>query len=231
LPGLRALRASYDICAAAPSFVTPLEPFPARPNDSEEPLVANLDCLRAGLRILALRALGNLDAAEEAVQETLVRAVDALRNERLVDPTKLAAYVAGIARHVCSHMRRDEKHIVSLDVLPVESGIGAAADPLEALISAAETARLRAAFGSLSGTDQHVLRLCFYENQSPAEVATALREPAERVRKRKSRALERLRRAYIGGTVSHETDRSGTDRQAGGERTMAPTVREEPEQP
>ncbi len=195
------------------------------------PLVANLDCLRAGLRILALRALGNLDAAEEAVQETLVRAVDALRNERLGDPTKLAAYVAGIARHVCSHMRRDEKHIVSLDLLPAEASSGAAADPLEALISAAETARLRAAFGSLSGTDRHVLRLCFYENQSPAEVAMALREPAERVRKRKSRALDRLRRAYLGGAEGHDGDRSGTDRQTDSGQAMAPMKREELKQP
>jgi RNA polymerase sigma factor (sigma-70 family) len=75
---------------------------------------------------------------------------------------------------------------------------------LDALISAAETDRVRVALGALSPADQHLLRLCFHEDRTPAEVAAMLREPADRVRKRKSRALERLRRAFLGDADGHD---------------------------
>ena len=204
-------KGTFYVCAPAPPLVTPPEPVSSRPDAAPAPDTADLDGLRGGLRILALRALGNTEAAEEAVQETLARAVGALREGRLSDRTKLAAYVAGIARHVFSHARRDEKKTVSLDDLPAASGPAVFADPLESLITAAETERLRRAFRSLSATDQRLLRLCYYEDRTPAEAAAALGQPAERVRKRKSRALERLRRAFLGETAGHESDAFATD--------------------
>jgi RNA polymerase sigma factor (sigma-70 family) len=203
--------------------VTPPERSSA-PIESVAAAAVELHCLRDGLRILALRALRDADAAEEAVQETMARAVQALRDGRLSDPAKLGAYVAGIARHVFSHARRDQKATVSLEVMPPETGVAAGPDPLEALITAAETDRLRRAFGALSGEDQRLLRLCFYENRSPSEVAAALGEPAERVRKRKSRALDRLRRAFLGEEPGHGVGNSGTTGQEapGGKKEREP---------
>ena len=65
-----------------------------------KPELEAVEQLRLGLRIMALRALGDPEAAEEAVQETLVRALEALREGRPRDPEKLGAFVRGIARHV-----------------------------------------------------------------------------------------------------------------------------------
>lgn len=183
------------------------------------PESVDLERLRSGLQIIALRALGDPDAAEEAVQETLARAVIALDEGRLDDPAKLGAYVAGIARHVCSHIRRDRKPTLSL-----EGADGSAAqlnepelvvhsNALETLISAAEEQRLRAAFGTLPPGDQRLLRLCFHEDRTPAEIADALGEPPERVRKRKSRALDRLRRAFL-GAAGHDDESDGTGKVA-----------------
>jgi RNA polymerase sigma factor (sigma-70 family) len=183
------------------------------------PQAADLERLRGGLRIIALRALGDPDAADEAVQETLSRAIIALADQRLADPTKLAAYVAGIARHVCAHILRDRKNTVSLDdsetaaIAGGDSRLAIHSDPLEALISAAESERLRVAFAALSRDDQQLLRLCFHDDRTPAEVAATLAEPADRVRKRKSRALERLRRAFLGDTDGHDDSPSGTRQQ------------------
>lgn len=182
------------------------------------PVAADLDRLRDGLRIIALRALGDPDAAEEAVQETLVRALAALSEGRLDDAAKLPAYVAGIARHVCLHWLRDRKDTVPLDQSDSPTALGNAPqlqthfDPLEALISAADSDRLRVAFGALPPADQQLLRLCFHENQSPGEVAAKLGEPADRVRKRKERALDRLRRAFLGD--SHDALAGGTNKVA-----------------
>ena len=44
----------------------------------------------------------------------------------------------------------------------------------------------------LSATDQEILHLSFFEGLSPAEITDHLNEPAERIRKRKSRARLRL---------------------------------------
>ncbi len=50
-----------------------------------------LEQLRAGLVMMALRALRETEAAEEAAQETLARAVQALREGRLEDREKHGA--------------------------------------------------------------------------------------------------------------------------------------------
>jgi RNA polymerase sigma factor (sigma-70 family) len=180
------------------------------------PSAADLERLRGGLRIIALRALGDLDAADEAVQEALSRAVVALAEKRLDDPAKLPSYVAGIVRHVCSHLLRDRKDTLSIEgdvagSLGVHPQLQTQGNPLESLISAAESKRLEAAFRVLSADDQKLLRLCFHEGRSPAEVATMMGEPGDRVRKRKERALDRLRHAFLGAdTPSHDDATGGT---------------------
>ena len=205
--------------ASPPHIVTVSKPAPSSAGLAAS-LTTDLEKLRPGLRIIALRALGDIDLADEAVQETLARAVTALAEGRLEDPAKLPAYISGILRHVCAHIVRDRKQTV-----PIEDESQAAApqlqttfDPLEALISAAELDRLRVAFGALTPEDQQLLRMCFHEGRTPAEVASALGEPAERVRKRKSRALERLRRAF------RDPDSPGHDARHPGNDTVAPLL-------
>ena len=155
-----------------------------------------LEHLRPGLELLALRALGSLDASREAVQETLTRAVVALANGRPSDPEKLPAFVAGIARHVIVDAVRAQRRVVPLDTLPAGDHPTSEADALTALVSAAERTRVREALAQLAAPDRELLRLCYFEGLTPNEIAGRLGEPADRVRKRKSRALERLRQAF-----------------------------------
>jgi RNA polymerase sigma factor (sigma-70 family) len=183
--------------------VTVTDPTARNRGSQAPPLAADLEALRGGLRIVALRALGEADAADEAVQETIARAVAALAEGRLEDPAKLPAYVAGIARHVCAHLIRDRKPTLSLEREPSstlggEPQLRTSIDPLDALISATETERLEVALRALSPDDRRLIQLCFHEGRTSAEVATALGEPADTIRKRKSRALERLRHAFLG---------------------------------
>jgi RNA polymerase sigma factor (sigma-70 family) len=163
-----------------------------------ERLTAELERLRPGLRIIALRMLGDAEAANDAVQEALSRAILAIEEGRLADPAKLAAYVAGIARHVCSHVVRDRKETTILDDFRDQRP-----DPLESLITDADLVRLRAAFTSLSRSDQQLLRVHFGDD------ALAQDAVSDRVRKQKSRALARLRRAFFGST-GHERSSDGT---------------------
>jgi len=180
-------------------------------------LVAGAEALehfRPGLELLALRALGSLDAAREAVQETLARAIVALQNGQPSDLAKLPAFVAGIARHVSVDMVRAQRRVVSFDTLSADHQLSGETDALSALVSTAERVRVRGALSQLTQPDRELLQLCYYEGLTPGEIATRLGEPSERVRKRKSRALERLREVFH-GMVSHETSSSTTENRGG----------------
>ncbi len=162
-----------------------------------------LEQLRLGLQIMALRALGDPDAAEEAVQETLVRALDALRDGRIGNPDKLGAFVRGIARHVIADAHRARQRSARQQPLSDTSPAGGDADPLTALINAEERDHVRSALTQLSAGDREILHLSFFEGLTPVEIAERLGEPPLRIRKRKSRALNRVRRALLrGGQVS-----------------------------
>jgi RNA polymerase sigma-70 factor (ECF subfamily) len=161
---------------------------------------------------MALRALGDPDAAEEAVQETMVRALDALRDGRLSDPEKLGAFVRGIARHVIADTHRARRRSAPLQAVP-ERELGTSSDdPLTTLITAEEHHRVRLALTQLSAGDRQILHLSFFEGLTPAAIAERLGEPALRVRKRKSRALDRLRRALLPGAGTRHDWRSSTTR-------------------
>lgn len=169
------------------------EAIPIPPNAS------SLEALRPGLRLIALRSLGSGDAADEAVQETLARAVVALTKGQPNDPSKLPAFVAGIARHVIADVHRTRSRTLSLDGNDVPPPASTNSDPLSAMVSTFERNSIRRALGSLGSADRDLLRLCYYEGLTPGEIARRLGEPSERIRKRKSRALERLRQAFAGG--------------------------------
>ena len=190
-------------------MTSPEAPSPAP--DRGEPLdPARLEPLRAGLELLALRALGDRDLAREAAQEAIARAVAAGTRGITTGAGRLAAFVAGIARHVVTDIRRARARapMVDIDTIPLPTS---GPDPLEQLIDRAQMEEVQRALDRLPPSDRELLRLCFYEGLTPGEVATHLGEPAERIRKRKSRALERLRAAF-GDLPGHAVTGGPTER-------------------
>lgn len=158
---------------------------------------AQLERVRQAARILALRALGDGDAAEEAAQETVVRLIETVRAGRWRrEEGSLGAFACGIARHVITDALRRQGRVVPL---PAEVADLAARDPdpLDQLVSDGEAARLREALAFLAPADHELLRLSYFEGLSSGEIALRLREPGPRIRKRKSRALDRLRAAFF----------------------------------
>lgn len=151
-----------------------------------------------GLEIVAVRALGDADEARDAVQETLARALAAIRDNRLPPGVPLEAFVYGIARHVIADVQRRRVR-----------ERGATGDPgdlpapgpsaLEALVDAEERETVARALAAIPTADRELLEWCFVDGERVAAIAVRLGEPAERVRKRKSRALERLRQGFGGG--------------------------------
>lgn len=170
---------------------------------------AELEVLRAGIRLMALRALGNGDIADEVAQESIVRAFHALRSSR---PEKLGPFVAGIARHVIADIIRARPREARLDDLAAGLEPQTERDPLAILCDASEQARVHHALGLLGTDDRNLLKLVYFEGLSLTEIAHRLGAPPERIRQRKLRALARLRVAFgespDAATIRH-ADQSG----------------------
>ena len=184
------------------------------------PSAEQLQLLRSGARLLALRKLGDRDAAEDVAQETIARTLDALANGRVDNPDRLAAFVRGIARHIIADLAGAGRRERSLDELPGSAEpADSTRDALQALTDDEERAHLAAALRSLSRADRELLHLAFGEGLTPTEIAARLNEPSERIRKRKSRALERLREAVQRVAQRRSRSRDATDSPSGGVMT------------
>lgn len=164
-----------------------------------------LERLRAGLQLFALRSLGDKDAAEEVAQETLARTLAAIREGKIDDPSNVPAFARGVARHVIVDLLRAGDRTESLDSL-LESANLNESDPLELAVSSDEDRRVQAALAQLDPADRELLRLSFFDGLTPLQIASLTGEPAERIRKRKSRALDRLREAFLSPASSHDPD-------------------------
>lgn len=172
----------------------PAAPFPASSHPGFTPVDdSTLDALSQGVRLLALRKLGDGDAAADVVQETLARTLAALNAGRVADPARIGAYVRSVATHVIADVLRARRREGPPPTAEPASGVP---DALQAIVRAEDVAGVRAALACLSPGDRDVLRLTFFEGMEAAAIALRCGVPAARVRKQKSRALERLRAAW-----------------------------------
>jgi RNA polymerase sigma-70 factor, ECF subfamily len=135
---------------------------------------------------LCMALLGSQADADEAVQETLLRAHRAMASYRAEGSVK--AWLCGIARHVCAHMletRRRGREL--LEVVPAE------AEARDELALRRRARQLRAALDKLKPSEREALVLRYVADLSHREIAEACGLDEAAARKRVSRALERLR--------------------------------------
>ncbi|MEX2154968.1 MAG: sigma-70 family RNA polymerase sigma factor [Gemmatimonadaceae bacterium] len=158
---------------------------------------SELVTLVPGLEIIVTRALGPGDDARDAVQEVLARALAAIEQDRPIHGP-FAAFVHGIAVHVIADaLRARDRHRVSEaepDSLPA-----VIPDALERLIDAQEQEAVNRALALLDPDERDLLRRCYVDGEKTAAIADDVGEPASRIRKRKSRVLQRLRGLLEGG--------------------------------
>lgn len=146
----------------------------------------------ASIGRLCMAWLGSQAEAEEAAQETLLAAFDAMpafRGEGTV-----RAWLFGIARRVCA--RRVETRVRREARLRLIRADEADAPAADALLSARRRAeRVRAALATLKPSERDAVVLRYEADLSFREVAAACGIEEAAARKRVSRALERLRDA------------------------------------
>jgi RNA polymerase sigma-70 factor (ECF subfamily) len=177
-------------------YVEPVDPIAAlvQQGQHREAVAA---CARTHGRVLGRLCMALLGAqadADEAVQETLLRAHRAMASYRGLGTIK--AWLCGIARHVCAHVletRRKGREFAELVVLPDEGS--------DELAIRQRARALREALAQLKPSERDVLVLRFVADLSHREIADACNLDEAAARKRISRALARLRAVMPGDAL------------------------------
>lgn len=148
---------------------------------------------RSPVLYFILRRVRDRSAAEELAQETLLILIQAMRENRVREEDKLGAYIFGIAKNlIFKRYRLQSRETEALD--PDSEAAGWVNHPEAELFLDEERKQVRRALDQLSDQDREILHHSFGENEGLEEVASRLGIPYASARKRKSRALERLRK-------------------------------------
>jgi RNA polymerase sigma-70 factor (ECF subfamily) len=138
---------------------------------------------------LCMALLGSQADADEATQETLLRAHRSMTTYR--GEGSIKAWLCGIARHVCAHMletRRRGREVLEL-VRTDETD-----ETARTLFAIKRRSRaIRDGLAKLKPSEREALVLRFVADLSHREIATACNLDEPTARKRISRALARLR--------------------------------------
>jgi len=137
---------------------------------------------------LCMALLGSQADADEATQETLLRAHRAMASYR--GEGSIKAWLCGIARHVCAHTletRRRGREIAEL--VPVPDG----GESRDEFATRQRARAIRSALTHLKPSERDVVVLRFVADLSHREIAVACNLDEATARKRLSRALVHLR--------------------------------------
>lgn len=144
---------------------------------------------RRRIQVMLELRLRDREAARDLAQETLMAAVSALREGRLRDADRLAAFVYGVARNVANnHIRRRQAEPAAA---VLENGM-LVGDAEQEMIDRAQRALAAKALSALQPDDRTILTMTLVEGLKPGEIAERLDLGVDVVRTRKSRALKRI---------------------------------------
>ena len=147
-------------------------------------------CRRMGprIRLYGLRHLRSAAAADDLVQQVLLKMIEALRAGRLRDMDKLAAFVLGTCRMTVLDLRRTARR---QELLLAEFGKDLVPDPPPT--PRLDGDQLARCVQTLKERERTVVVLTFYDEQSAAETAGFLGISEANVRVIRHRAIQQLR--------------------------------------
>jgi len=133
--------------------------------------------------------LGDPQAALDLAQEAVMGALQGVREGRLNAHEHLAAYLLGTARNLINNHFRSDKRALELKEDPTSTR------PIADEIAERkeQLAIVHDLLGRLEPVDRSILKMTLVEGMKPGEIAARLGMKPELVRKRKSRAVRRVR--------------------------------------
>jgi RNA polymerase sigma factor (sigma-70 family) len=155
-----------------------------------------VELLAPRLRVVAARRVPPR-FIEDVAQETMCAVVQAVKQGRIQDETRLPAFAHGVLRNVISNLMRSEKVRSTREERSArESSHVETETPLDLLISREERLRVAGCLGLLREEDREILLLSYYRALPPREVADRLGIQPNVARQRKWRALQRFAEVY-----------------------------------
>jgi RNA polymerase sigma-70 factor (ECF subfamily) len=147
------------------------------------------------IRLYGLRHLRSGAAADDLVQQVLLKTIEALRAGRLRDSDKLAPFVLGTCRMTVLDLRRSVRRQEQL----LEE-FGAVLVPEPPPPPSVDGSQLGRCVQGLGERERSVVVMTFYDEQTAAEAATFLGLSEGNVRVIRHRALHQLRKC-MGATA------------------------------
>jgi RNA polymerase sigma-70 factor, ECF subfamily len=145
---------------------------------------------------LCYRMLGDAYEAEDAAQETFLRAYKGMA--RYDQSRPFSTWLLSIAAHYCiDQMRKRRMTVVPFDVLPYGELPDPGPNPEASLATNEEQHRVRALLASLNPTDRAAVVMRYWYDFSYEEIATALDLSISAVKSRLHRARRDLAEAYL----------------------------------
>ena len=147
-------------------------------------------CRRMGprIRLYGLRHLRSPSAADDLVQDVLLKVLEALRTARLREPDKLAHFVLGTCRMTVLDRRRNSQRQDELLAI-----FGGDLVPGSAPMPTVDDGQLTACVQALKERERSVVVMTFYDERTAAEAAAFLGISEANVRVIRHRAIRQLR--------------------------------------
>lgn len=164
---------------------------------STEQFEAFIDVFQDRLVYYALRRLGDIQDAEDVIQEVFVKAYVRRANYRGVE--RVTPYVYRMAANACTDFlrRRRAAPPISIEELDGDALTERSPGAAEAVAALEEVRRIEATLGRLPGRQAEVIRLRVFDELSLAEVARMLGCSLPTVKSRLRYGLARLRTWFI----------------------------------
>lgn len=147
-------------------------------------------CRRMGprIRLYGLRHLRSATAADDLVQQVLLKTIEALRAGRMREPDKLAPFVLGICRLTVIDSRRSAQRQERL-----LAEFGTMLVPSPPPMPSVDVGRLARCVQALKERERSLVVMTFYDEHTATDVAGFLRVSESHARVIRHRALQRLR--------------------------------------
>ena len=138
---------------------------------------------------IALREMRSHADAEDVRNETVVRVLGAIQNDRLASPSALPCFVLATARNVIREFGRRGRRA---EPIAERDFPAAAAGGVDHTVTRA----IESVIGRLKPREREFLRLYYYDELTKAEISRRLGIQEDRMRLIKSRALQSFREIY-----------------------------------
>jgi RNA polymerase sigma factor (sigma-70 family) len=147
---------------------------------------------RRGVLVVATARTRDREAAWDLTQDILIAVLQALREGKLRQTDKLAAFIYGVTRNLVNNYLALRARRAECEL---DDG-SYTADPVEELESIERKRLVRSEVEALGAIDQQILLLSLVDGHSLADVAQRLNMSHEAVRARKSRAIRKITKKF-----------------------------------